>query len=100
MLKPFSPSPVRLATNAFCRGDGSVSFHAAAAIVLCAALTACSRPAPVVSADTSCVRFRHIDVTPWQVDDMKKDPNQWRSLALQILGHNQEYDKACVHGDK
>jgi hypothetical protein len=42
------------------------------------------------------VRFRHIDVTPWQVDDMKKDPNQWRSLALQILGHNQQYDKACV----
>ena len=61
---------------------------------------ACSAKPPVVSADTSCVRFRHIDVTPWQVDDMKKDPNQWRSLALQILGHNQEYDKACVHGDK
>lgn len=64
-------------------------------------LTACSGKPPVVSADTSCVRFRHIDVTPWQVDDMKKDPNQWRSLALQILGHNQQYDKACVtNGDK
>jgi hypothetical protein len=60
----------------------------------------CASKPPVVSADTSCVRFRHIDVTPWQVDDMKKDPNQWRSLALQILGHNQQYDKACVNGDK
>lgn len=74
-----------------------------AKIALCltiSCLTACSSKPPVVSADTSCVRFRHIDVTPWQVDDMKKDPNQWRSLALQILGHNQEYDKACVNGDK
>ena len=60
-------------------------------------LTACSsKPAPVISADLSCVRFRHIEVTQWQVDDMKRDPNQWRPLAVQIKSHNDEYEKACV----
>lgn len=27
---------------------------------------------------------------------MKKDPNQWRPLAVQIKSHNDEYEKACV----
>jgi hypothetical protein len=63
--------------------------------------TACSSsPPPVIDADIGCVRFKRIDVTQWQVDDMKKDPNQWRSLALQIKGHNDVYDKWCVDGDK
>lgn len=64
-------------------------------------LTACSsKPPEVIDADTGCVRFKHIDVTQWQVDDMKKDPNQWRSLALQIKGHNDIYEKVCVDGNK
>ncbi len=68
--------------------------------LMTSSLVACSAKPPVINADTSCVRFKHIDVTEWQVGDMKKDPNQWRSLAVQILGHNQEYEKACVKDTK
>ena len=63
--------------------------------------TACSsKPLPVIGADLSCVRFRHIDVTEWQVADMKKDPNQWRPLAVQIKSHNDDFEKACIDGNK
>lgn len=61
-------------------------------------LTACAKKEVQIAADTACVRFRHIDVTEWQVADMKKDPNQWRPLAVQIKSHNDEYEKACVEG--
>ena len=60
----------------------------------------CAKKEVQIAADTSCVRFRHIDVTMWQVEDMKKDPNQWRPLAVQIKSHNDEYEKACVDGNK
>lgn len=60
----------------------------------------CDKKPVQIAADTSCVRFRHIDVTEWQVADMKKDPNQWRPLAVQIKSHNDEYEKACVNGEK
>jgi hypothetical protein len=66
-------------------------------MMLCSA--ACSSNPPVISADTSCVRFRHIDVSEFEVDAMKKDPGTWRPLAVQILGHNQEYEKACVNNN-
>jgi len=58
-------------------------------------LTGCSPPPPVISADLSCIWTKNIDVTPWQVDDMKKDPNQWRPLAIQIKDHNDERVKRC-----
>ena len=62
-------------------------------------LTGCCDDKPVqIAADLSCSRFRHIDVTEWQVADMKRDPNQWRPLAVQIKSHNDEYEKACLEG--
>ena len=68
--------------------------------LMTSSLMACSAKPPVINADTSCVRFKHIDVNEFQVDAMKKDPGTWRPLAVQILGHNQEYDKACVKDTK
>ena len=60
----------------------------------------CSSNPPVVSADLSCIRFHHIDVTEWQVADMKKDPGQWRSLALQVKGHNDIWTTTCADEPK
>jgi hypothetical protein len=68
-------------------------------MMLCSSACSSKQPA-VISADTSCVRFRHIDVNEFEVDAMKKDPGTWRPLAVQILGHNQEYEKACVKDTK
>ena len=82
------------------RSRNATSWKALTALCLTTSfLTACSSNPPVVSADTSCVRFRHIDVTEFQVADMKKEPGTWRPLAVQILTHNEVYEKAC-NGNK
>ncbi|CAB4165228.1 hypothetical protein UFOVP833_38 [uncultured Caudovirales phage] len=64
------------------------------AMTLCS--TACGNSPPVISADTSCAWTRHIDVTEWQISAMKRDPNMWRPLALEIKGHNDERGKRCT----
>lgn len=56
-------------------------------------LMACAPPP--VQTDLSCVWTRTIDVTQPEVDAMKKDPNNWRSLAVQIKDHNDERVKRC-----
>lgn len=52
--------------------------------------TACS---PV--ADTYCARAARIVTTGQQVIEMKAKPGTWRSLAEQLVVHNQVHAKHC-----
>lgn len=58
-------------------------------------LMACSPPPPVISADLSCIWTKPLDVTQFQVAQMKADPGTWRPLALQIADHNAERKLRC-----
>lgn len=63
-------------------------------IALCS--TACSSEPPVIAADTGCIWAKHIDVTTFQVDEMKKAPGTWRPLAIQIADQNAARAKVCT----
>jgi len=64
-----------------------------AAILL---LSACSPPLPIVSADTSCERFRHISATDAQIKVFADNWDVMESYADQIVAFNIEYDKHCL----
>jgi outer membrane biogenesis lipoprotein LolB len=66
---------------------------AAVAILL---LTACADKPPIVSADTSCERFRHISFNDEQIKAVAADWTLWESVADQVVQHNLEYDKHCL----
>ena len=55
----------------------------------------CTEAPPIVSADVGCIWAKHIDVTTFQVDEMKKAPGTWRPLAIQIADQNAERVKRC-----
>lgn len=50
----------------------------------------------VITADTSCERFRHVSASAAQVAAMKADWGLWETYAVQIAQHNVEYDKHCL----
>lgn len=52
-------------------------------------------PPPIVSADTSCDRFKHISATDVQITAIKGNWPLWESYARQIAAHNTEYDRRC-----
>lgn len=62
-------------------------------------LTACASasppPPPIVTADTSCDRFKHISATEAQIAAIKANWSLWESYARQIAAHNDAYDKRC-----
>ena len=64
--------------------------------LLMAFLSGCAKAPLVVSADTSCERFRHISASSAQIAAMKGDWGDWESLAIQIAQHNVEFEKACL----
>ena len=50
----------------------------------------------MISADTSCERFRHISATEEQRDAIKADWGLWETFARQVADHNDTYDAACT----
>lgn len=67
-----------------------------AGLLLTLCLSACGDKPVIVSADTSCERFRHISATAGQRAFMAGDWPLWESLGLQVAAHNTEYDKTCL----
>ena len=72
---------------------GSLIAAAASAILL---LSACTEKPLVISADTSCERFRHISANDEQIKVFADNWAVMESYADQILAHNTEYDAHCV----
>ena len=68
----------------------------AALILVLLTLAACDPKPPVVSVETGCIWAKHIDVTTFQVDEMKKSPGTWRPLAIQIADQNAARAKVCT----
>lgn len=50
----------------------------------------------MISADTSCERFRHISANDEQRAAIKADWGLWETLARQIADHNDAYDAHCA----
>jgi hypothetical protein len=50
----------------------------------------------VISADTSCERFRHISANDEQRAAIKADWGLWESFARAVADHNDAYDAACA----
>lgn len=69
-------------------------------LVLAASMAACSPPPPIVSADTSCERFRHISATDAQIRIFADNWAEMESYADQVVAHNVEYDKHCLQEPK
>lgn len=71
---------------------------AAAAIILL--LAGCAEKPLVISADTSCEKFRHISATDEQIKVFADNWSVMEPYADQILTHNAVYDAACLKADK
>ena len=56
----------------------------------------CGKAPVIISADTSCERFRHISANDEQRAAIKADWGLWETFARQIADHNDEYDAACL----
>ena len=70
----------------------------AAALILL--LSACAEKPLIVSADTSCEKFRHISATDEQIKVFADNWAVMEPYADQILTHNAVYDAACLKTDK
>lgn len=69
-------------------------------LAVAASVAACSSPPPIVSADTSCERFRHISATDAQIRIFADNWAEMESYADQVVAHNVEYDKHCLQEPK
>ena len=78
------------------RGRGYL-YATAAALLL---LTACADKPPIVSADTSCERFRHISATDAQIKVFADNWEVMESYADQAVAHNIAYDGHCLKVEK
>lgn len=74
--------------------------RATAAAVAILLLSACSEKPLVISADTSCERFRHISANDEQIKVFADNWAVMESYADQILAHNSEYDAKCLKEPK
>ena len=63
---------------------------------LTTSLSGCGKPPVIISADTSCERFRHISADDEQRAAIKADWGLWETFARQIATHNDVYDAACT----
>lgn len=77
----------------------SIPIYAAAATAILL-LTACSEKPLIVSADTSCEKFRHISATDEQIKVFADNWSVMEPYADQILTHNAVYDAACLREPK
>ena len=58
--------------------------------------TSCAEKRIVISADTSCERFRHISANDEQRAAIKADWGLWETFARAVADHNDVYDAACT----
>jgi len=65
-------------------------------LALTMSLSACGKAPVIISADTSCERFRHISADDEQRAAIKSDWGLWETFARQIAAHNEAYDAACA----
>ena len=65
-------------------------------LVLTMSLTNCGKAPVIISADTSCERFRHISADDDQRAAIKADWGLWETFARQIADHNDAYDAQCT----
>jgi hypothetical protein len=78
------------------QGVGRPSSAAIVSLALTLSLTSCGKAPVIVSADTSCERFRHISANDEQRAAIKADWGLWETLARAIADHNDEYDSRCA----
>lgn len=69
-------------------------------LVLMMSSTSCAERPLVISADTSCERFRHISANDEQRAAIKADWGLWETFARQVADHNDAYDAACAEAVK
>lgn len=72
---------------------GARTLYTAAVILL---LAGCADKPPIISADTSCERFRHISATDAQIKVFADNWEVMESYADQIVAFNIEYDRHCI----
>jgi sugar (pentulose or hexulose) kinase len=71
--------------------------HLGVAILL---LSACADKPPIVSADTSCERFRHISANDAQIKVFSDNWEGMESYADAVVAHNITYDEHCLKVEK
>jgi hypothetical protein len=94
-----SAAPATLSRRARQRAVGVAEVKrafATASTVAILLLSACSSNPPIISADTSCERFRHISATPAQIKVFADNWEVMETYADQIVAFNIEYDRHCV----
>ena len=69
-------------------------------LVLTTLLTSCGKAPVIISADTSCERFRRISADADQRAAIKADWGLWETFARQVADHNDAYDAACSEPPK
>ena len=69
-------------------------------LALTMSLTNCGKAPVVVSADTSCERFRRIYADDDQRAAIKADWGLWETFARAVADHNDAYDAACSEPPK
>jgi hypothetical protein len=94
-----SAAPATLSRRARQRAVGVAEVKrafATASTVAILLLSACGGNPPIISADTSCERFRHISATPAQIKVYQDNWEVMETYADQIVSHNLEYDRHCL----
>ena len=71
-----------------------------AAVIAILLLAGCAEKPLIVSADTSCEKFRHISATDEQIKVFADNWAVMESYADAIITHNLVYDAACLKEPK
>lgn len=78
------------------REIGPLLRSAIVSLALTTLSTSCAKAPVIVSADTSCERFRRIFADDDQRAAIKQDWGLWETFARQVADHNDAYDAACT----
>lgn len=75
---------------------GRLSRSVIVSLALTTLSTSCADKRVIVSADTSCERFRRIYADDDQRAAIKADWGLWETFARAVADHNDAYDAACT----
>lgn len=78
------------------QGTGRLLSAAIVSLGLTMLSTSCAKAPVIISADTSCERFRHISADDDQRAAIKADWGLWETFARAVADHNDAYDTACA----